>query len=123
MLGLDFLYKGTYLCGIIFKSSINFMTYKGNILALIQTSIDSLCGRMVNFAKVNEFEPTFEPDIVFETLNDQESSYISEFDCITRTVTIDCPHNGEYKMQFEKLSLEHQLELIDQLEDELKYCL
>jgi hypothetical protein len=78
---------------------------------------------MVDFSNREEVEPIFEPDITFETLNDQENSYVSEFNCATRTVTIDCPHNGEYTMPFSQLSIELQLELIDQLEDELEFVL
>lgn len=97
-------------------------TFKKNILDLIETSISTLCQRMIDMAQREQCTATFEPDgLVFETLDDQSNSYVEEFDCATRIITINDPYSGQFTITFEELRLELQLELIDQLEDDLEF--
>ena len=52
--------------------------------------------------------------VVFETLNDQESSHVSKVE--PGGIRVECPHNGEYRVSLEELGDCLLLTIIEKLE-------
>ncbi len=52
--------------------------------------------------------------VVFETLNDQESSHVSKVD--PGGIRVECPHNGEYRVPLDELGDCLLLTIIGKLE-------